>query len=54
MFNLYMSNCNAAKDSCSMNLQNIRYTKAINVYDPLKLQGDITKQQSLIQLSNSK
>jgi len=49
-----MSNSNAAKDSCCMNIQNIRYTKIINVYDPLKLQGDISKKQSLIQLSNSK
>jgi hypothetical protein len=49
-----MSNNNAAKDSCSMNLQNIRYTKVINVYDPLELQGDISKKQSLTQLSNSK
>jgi len=49
-----MSNSNAATDSCSMNLQNIRYTEVINVYDPLKLQGDISKKQSLIQLSNSK
>jgi hypothetical protein len=36
-----MSNNNAAKDSCSMNIQNIRYTKVI--YDPLKLQGDTSK-----------
>jgi hypothetical protein len=39
--NLYVSNNNIAKESCTMNSQNIRHTQVINVYDPLKLQGDI-------------